>query len=81
MIMQMMTDRSCVHRVVVDACAPTPTVLATVIVPPPIFVGFAPGLVGVVGLGDRDANVGRAISAHSTGGKRALQTTIKGESI
>jgi len=34
MIMQKMTDSSCIHRVAVDAFAPTPTVLATVIFPP-----------------------------------------------
>jgi hypothetical protein len=42
MIMQMMTDSSCVHRVALDACAPTPTVLATVIFHPNA-VCFAPG--------------------------------------
>ncbi len=34
MTMQMMTDRSCVHRVAVDTFAPTPTALATLIFPP-----------------------------------------------
>jgi hypothetical protein len=34
MIMQTMTDSSCVHRVAVDAFAPTPIVLATLIFPP-----------------------------------------------
>src|SRR5215470_12966702 len=44
-IMQTMTDKSCVHRVAVDAFAPTSTVLATLILSSPIFA-FAPGSSG-----------------------------------
>jgi hypothetical protein len=36
MIMQMMTDSNCVHRVALDACALTPTVLATLIFHPDV---------------------------------------------
>jgi len=34
--MQMMTDSNCVHRVAADACAPAPTVLATLIFHPDV---------------------------------------------
>src|SRR5215470_14520912 len=53
-IMQMMTDTSCVHRVADDAFAPTPTVLATVIFPPPIV--FARGFRVRAGYADLTEN-------------------------
>src|SRR5215475_3379424 len=52
--MQMMTDTSCVHRVADDAFAPTPTVLATVIFPPPIV--FARGFLVRAGYADLTEN-------------------------
>jgi len=46
MIMQTMTDANCIHRVAIDAFAPTPTVLATVILSSPMSFVFAPGFSG-----------------------------------